>query len=193
MGLQMRSMRSIAPLQLRLSSWDLIRADPDQLGSLLLDDLLLADASSGLHHSVFLFESVLLCCQDSFANVSSDVRSFVPCYPIAKWEFGPAMNGHRPLDVLFAIPTTLLKSVRRASAGTSRYLFLSTIQYRPRIQVLSKLTGRYKIRCIHILSLHYSRLNVISGTLVFRHWSRSRHPSPQVLMWPGCSRAGLTR
>lgn len=130
MGLQMRSMKSIAPLQLRLDSWDLIRDDPDQLGSLLLDDLLLADVSSGLHCSVFLFDTVLVCCQDSFSHVSSDMRSFKPCYPIAKWEFGPAMNEHQPLEVLFTIPTNLFKSVRRVSAGMSGHSFISTLRYK---------------------------------------------------------------
>jgi hypothetical protein len=116
-GLQLRTMKSVGSLQSRIQSLAKIGTDLEQLGLLVLDDLLLADAASGLQHSVFLYESMLLCCRDS-VNDDSQLRSFSPCYPIAKWEFGPAMSRNQSLDILFAVPTSLFKSVRRVSAGT---------------------------------------------------------------------------
>lgn len=117
-GLHLRTMNSTGSLQARIEYWDGIGTDPGQLGLLVLDDLLLADVTSGLQHSVFLYESMLLCCQDSITDVSALNRhSFPFSYPIANWELGPAISRNQPLDILFAIPTSLFKSVRRVSAG----------------------------------------------------------------------------
>lgn len=121
-GQQARTMKSTEVLRNRVRSWVDVNHDPDQMGLLVLDDLLLADAASGLQHSVFLFESVLLCCQESGGDGSRGdgvVRSFTPCYPVAHWEFGPAMIRNQSLDVLFAVPTSYFESVRRVSPGES--------------------------------------------------------------------------
>lgn len=118
MGLQLRTMKSAGSLQSRIKSWD--EVDPEQLGILVLDDYLLADATSGLTHSVFLYESMLLCCQDTASDrshVDGAPRSFSTRYPIAKWELGPALSRNQPLDILFKVPTSFIKSVRRVSAG----------------------------------------------------------------------------
>lgn len=116
MGLQMRSMRSARSLERRINSWDSLGLDADNLGSLLLDDLLLTDASSGiLHHAVFLFDSILLCCQN--VGGSSDGKFYSTSYPIANWEFGPAMSGLLSMDVLFSVPVRLLQSICRVSKG----------------------------------------------------------------------------
>ncbi|KZP27947.1 hypothetical protein FIBSPDRAFT_1039924 [Athelia psychrophila] len=117
MGLQMRSMRSARYLERRITSWDSLGLDADNLGSLLLDDLLLTDASSGiLHHAVFLFDSILLCCQN--VGGSSDGKFYSTNYPIANWEFGPAMSGLLSMDILFSVPVRLLRSLCRVSKGT---------------------------------------------------------------------------
>ncbi|KAF7975961.1 hypothetical protein HWV62_8092 [Athelia sp. TMB] len=119
MGLQMRSIQSARSLERRINSWDSLGLDADSLGSLLLDDLLLTDASSGImHHSVFLFESILLCCQNVSTHDSLDMHAYAPVYPIAQWEFGPAMNGLITMDVLFSVPVNCLRSLHRVSAGT---------------------------------------------------------------------------
>jgi hypothetical protein len=113
-------MKSAGSLQSRIESWDKFGADPEQFGLLILDDLLLADATSGLQHSVFLYESMLLCCQDSVSDgpqVDGVLSSLSASYPIAKWEFGPAMGRNRSLEILFAVPTNLFNSIRRVSAG----------------------------------------------------------------------------
>ncbi|KIM89875.1 hypothetical protein PILCRDRAFT_812658 [Piloderma croceum F 1598] len=117
-GLQLRTVKSAESLQSRIKSWD--EVDPEQLEILVLDDYLLADATSGLTHSVFLYESMLLCCQDiasDRSHVDGAPRSFSARYPIAKWELGPALSRNQPLDILFKVPTNLFKSVRRVSAG----------------------------------------------------------------------------
>lgn len=118
MGLQLRTMKSAGSLQSRIKSWD--EVDPEQLGILVLDDYLLADATSGLTHSVFLYESMLLCCQDTASDrshVDGAPRSFSTRYPIAKWELGPALSRNQPLDILFKVPISFIKSVRRVSAS----------------------------------------------------------------------------
>ena len=120
MGEQARTTKGIAQLRTRIISWPPKLNTLDELGLLVLDDHLLVDAASGLQHSVFLFEAVLLCCHDAGSRGShngSAPRPFVPCYPIAKWEFGPAMNRGEPLAVLFTIPTALFHAVRRVSPG----------------------------------------------------------------------------
>lgn len=115
MGLQMRSMRSARSLERRINSWDSLGLDADNLGSLLLDDLLLTDASSDLlNHAVFLFDTVLLCCQNIRGTVDP---SFDRCQPIANWEFGPAMSGLLTMDLLFMVPVKFFSSLRRFSDG----------------------------------------------------------------------------
>jgi hypothetical protein len=132
-GQQLRTAKSTESLQSRVAAWSDIGADAEELGLLVLDDLLLADATSGLQHSVFLYDAMLLCCQDSVSTKSQadEVlrRSFSSRYPIAKWECGPAMSRTHPLDVLFAIPTSFFECVRRVSAGKLVSQLTSTRAY----------------------------------------------------------------
>ena len=114
-GEQARTTKGITQLHTRIISWPPKLNTLDDFGLLVLDDHLLADAASGLQHSVFLFETALLCCHDSGSRGPRDDSN--PYYPIAKWEFGPAMNRSQPLDVLFTIPTALFRAVRRVSPG----------------------------------------------------------------------------
>jgi len=181
-GLQLRTAKSTESLQSRIKPWDGV--DPEQLGLLVLDDLLLADVTSGLKHSVFLYESMLLCCQDSVNDeslVDGVLHSFDACYPIAKWELGPAMRCKQPLDILFKVPTNLFKSVRRVSAGTlefelRRLHLLTGVTF----QVLWKLTGSTTASSTPI---HLQRClwdNAINGIWRCSDWCRQQkvsHPS----------------
>jgi hypothetical protein len=184
-GLQLRTMKSAGSLQSRIESWDKVITDPEQLGLLILDDLLLADATSGLQHSVFLYESMLLCCHDSVSDgsqVDGVLRSFSSCYPIAKWEFGPAMNRNQCLDILFAVPTGNFNSVRRVSAGRLNLKFAPTFTRLDccDVQGLWKLTGLTRTSSIPIHLLHCLQDNVISGIWRYRHLYRKHKmcPSP---------------
>ena len=111
-GRQVRTVRSNRILKGRAYIWNGI--DPGELGMLLLDDCLVVN-SSGLQLSVFLFSTMLLCCAEGIDK--EQVEEYVPCYPIAPWELGPALRRTTPLNVTHAIPTSHLRTLRWTDSG----------------------------------------------------------------------------
>lgn len=103
MSRQIRTMQAAKILKARAYLWDSER-DPDSLGSLLLDDVLME--VSGTRHAVFLFETMLLCCLDG-AGDRRPAR-----YPTKPWELGPGLREKSLLNLVHAIPTSSLSAVR---------------------------------------------------------------------------------
>lgn len=104
---QLRTMRSVRILRARAYIWT--APDPDELGSILLDDCLVVNSTKGMHYSVFFFEALILCCREGFNRLEE--KSYAPSYPIHSWEVGPALRRQTPLDIIHAIPTSNLENV----------------------------------------------------------------------------------
>ncbi|KAK0201152.1 TKL/TKL-ccin protein kinase [Desarmillaria ectypa] len=102
MSRQIRTMRAAQILKARAYLWD-SEIDPDSLGSLLLDDVLME--ASGTRYAVFLFETMLLCCLDG-AGDRRPAR-----YPTKPWELGPGLREKSLLNLVHAIPTSSLAMV----------------------------------------------------------------------------------
>ena len=96
-------------LQGRVCVWNDI--NPEQLGNILLDDLVVTDLT-GRPCCLFLFETILLCCEEETNDAKTDM-----CYPIMPWELGPALKRDTPLRMLHAIPTANLTAVRCTDSG----------------------------------------------------------------------------
>lgn len=103
MSRQIRTMRAAKILKSRAYLWDSER-DPDSLGLLLLDDVLME--ASGTRYAVFLFETMLLCCLDG-AGYRRPAR-----YPTKPWELGPGLREKSLLNLVHAVPTNSLSTVR---------------------------------------------------------------------------------
>ncbi|KAK0471351.1 TKL/TKL-ccin protein kinase [Armillaria novae-zelandiae] len=103
MSRQIRTMRAAKILKARAYLWD-GESDPDSLGLLLLDDVLIE--ASGTRYAVFLFETMLLCCLDG----AGDRR--LARYPTKPWELGPGLREKSFLNLVHAIPTGSLSVIR---------------------------------------------------------------------------------
>jgi hypothetical protein len=114
----MRTVRCCNILKARAYVWN--GTDPDELGALILDDRLIVDETSGLQYSLFLFETMMLCCLEG-VDVPQ-VEGNVPIYPVQPWELGPALRRTTPLNLVHAIPTRHLKILRHCETGD--YLLL---------------------------------------------------------------------
>ncbi|KAG6915906.1 hypothetical protein DXG01_009373, partial [Tephrocybe rancida] len=106
-GLQLRTMRATSRLKGRAYTWT--APDPEDLGTLFLDDCLTMDSKGSQVCSVFLFESMMLCCTEGFDRRAA--RPHDQAYPIYAWEMGPALRRTSPLDIMHAIPISKLDSV----------------------------------------------------------------------------------
>lgn len=113
MGRLLRAMRSTRIFKARAFTWR-TDIDPSELGPLLMDDRITVDIS-GLHYSVFLYESMLLCCVEGVDD--AQVEDEHPRYPVRAWELGPALKGTTPLNLVHAIPTNRLKVLRCDGSG----------------------------------------------------------------------------
>ncbi|KAF8073945.1 TKL/TKL-ccin protein kinase, partial [Lyophyllum atratum] len=106
-GYQLRTMRSVRILKGRAYIWT--APDPEDLGIILLDDCLVVNPAKKIQYSVFLFETLLLCCREGFDR--KEVKQPVQTYPIYSWEMGPALRKASPLDIVHAIPVSRLEAV----------------------------------------------------------------------------------
>ncbi|KAJ7255043.1 TKL/TKL-ccin protein kinase [Mycena haematopus] len=110
MGYLVRTMRSARIFKGRAFTWR-ADVDPSELGPLLLDDLLSVDVSGmRIQYSVFLFETMLLCCTDDLGKRQADDEPYQ--YPVRAWELGPALQRTTPLNLVYAIPMPRLKVLR---------------------------------------------------------------------------------
>ncbi|KAF5382664.1 hypothetical protein D9615_002721 [Tricholomella constricta] len=105
-GYQLRTMRAVRTLKGRTYIW--IAPDPDDLGILLLDDCLVVDPAKKMQYSVFMFETLLLCCKEGFDR--REVEQPGQSYPIYPWEMGPALRKTNLLDIVHAIPVSELEA-----------------------------------------------------------------------------------
>jgi len=108
-GRSLRTMQSARVLKGRAYSWN--APDPDELGSLLLDDCITTDRLKDVQYSVFAFEASILCCREGpditdKPQISKNFR-----YPVKPWEFGPALRRHTALDVVYFISTDRLDNI----------------------------------------------------------------------------------
>ncbi|GLB38631.1 putative protein tyrosine kinase [Lyophyllum shimeji] len=106
-GRQLRTMRSVRLLKGRAYIWT--APDPEDLGVLLLDDCLAVEATKKTEYSVFLFETLFLCCKEGFDR--REAKQPPVAYPIYAWELGAALRKTSPLDIVHAIPVSRLQSV----------------------------------------------------------------------------------
>lgn len=77
---------------------------------------------SGMQYSVFLFETIFLCCLEGPGETSKqvEVEATTPQYPIHPWELGVALRERTtPLNMVNAIPTANLRSIRFVDRGES--------------------------------------------------------------------------
>lgn len=103
MSRQIRTMRCSSILKARAFLWD--PDSPSETGSLLLDDTLLV-SEIGLSYSLFLFDTVLLCCLEEIGSECKSSR-----YPVEPWELGPALKGTSMLSLAHSIPTQAIRQV----------------------------------------------------------------------------------
>ncbi|KAJ8090389.1 hypothetical protein AAF712_006676 [Marasmius tenuissimus] len=111
---QLRTVHAAQTIRKRAFKWS-NAIDPDELGSLLVDDTLILQESGQLH-DVFLFEAMLLCCAigpKSKRDERYDApNEYAPVYPIRSWVSGPALRKTTPLSLVYAIPTANVKVLR---------------------------------------------------------------------------------
>lgn len=122
MGWHLRTSRSALVLKGRAYIWD-HAVDPSELGPLLLDDRLLVGGTE-MYYSVFLFESMLLCCLEGPDKLVENEGQLATRYPLRPWELGPALRRTTPLNLIHAIPTRDLKVLRYGESG--RFLSISS-------------------------------------------------------------------
>jgi len=96
--------------------------DPGQLGMLLLDDYMVVECDrEQLLCSLFLFETMLLCCRDAIdVRLDTEENIMRPRYPVHAWELGPALSRSHALNILYTVPTDRLKSVQWLDQGMHR-------------------------------------------------------------------------
>ncbi|KAF8962977.1 TKL/TKL-ccin protein kinase [Flammula alnicola] len=112
-GHELRTMWCFQLLGSRFGSFNPL--DQESFGNALLDDCLLVDPVSGLYYSVFLFETMLLCCTD---NRRSDMVNIGNTrYPVKPWEIGPALMEKYPLNIVLSIPTGSLVALHCIDAA----------------------------------------------------------------------------
>ncbi|TFK27549.1 TKL/TKL-ccin protein kinase [Coprinopsis marcescibilis] len=104
-GMELRTIWACRHLRTRLGS---LRAlDLDGLGTAILDDRIMVDPISGLHYSIILFHTLLLCCREKeHSSRCGDAR-----YPTKSWELGPALSATSSLNLVFAISTKSLTTL----------------------------------------------------------------------------------
>ncbi|EAU86182.2 TKL/TKL-ccin protein kinase [Coprinopsis cinerea okayama7 len=105
-GFELRTIWAARCLKMRLGN-TLRSFSSEGLGTALLDDRLVVDPVSGDHYSVFLFQSLLICCKER----SSEARTADVRYPMKAWELGPALSGTCPLSIVCAVPTKNLMTI----------------------------------------------------------------------------------
>lgn len=103
-GIELRTMWTCRRLPGRLKA--LKSLNMEGLGSVLLDDRLMIDPISGIHHSVFLFQTMLFCCIER-----QDPGNCLGKYPVKPWELGVALGQTTPLTLAYAIPIQSLRSL----------------------------------------------------------------------------------
>jgi len=86
-------------------------------GSIILDGIFGVEFS-GLRYSLFLYESLLLCCLDlEDAPRKADGIAFPVHHPVQPWNIGPGLRGSTPLDFAFVIP---LSKFQTSQCGPDR-------------------------------------------------------------------------
>lgn len=111
-GRQLRTMRSARVVSRRIYQWNELNAE--ELGTILLDDYLIIYPNSTERYCVFLFETHLLCCEESFDGRQLE---YADKYPIRSWELGPALRRTTPLHLVYTIPTDRITTVRCPFTG----------------------------------------------------------------------------
>ena len=114
-GAEICTMRSASILKSRAFIWT--APDPDDFGTILLDDCVVIHPTKKTGYSVFLFETCLLCCTEGKDRYGENWPA--AAYPIQPWDIGPALRKRSPLDIAHVIPTSQLESV--LSPDTSVY------------------------------------------------------------------------
>lgn len=113
-GQELRTMACFHLLGPRFGFLNPLNAD-DTLGTSLLDDCLVINPESGQYYSVFLFQTMLLCCTDH--RRSDMVNIGGSRYPIRPWEIGPALSQKFPLHIVLSIPTANLNTLHCIDTG----------------------------------------------------------------------------
>ncbi|KAI3608695.1 hypothetical protein WG66_003719 [Moniliophthora roreri] len=103
---QLRTYHSTHIIRSRAFYWP-NNIDPDDLGTLLLDDVLVM-GDTGMAYESLLFEEMLLCCLGG----SRDDEDEMPVYPIRAWVLGPVLKKSTPLNLVYAIPTRSMRVLR---------------------------------------------------------------------------------
>ncbi|KAJ7819194.1 TKL/TKL-ccin protein kinase [Mycena olivaceomarginata] len=129
MGRLVRTMRSSRIFKGRAFAWR-ADVDPSELGPLLLDDLLVVDASGmPVQYSVFLFEMMLL------------------LTPVRAWELGPALQRTTPLNLVYAIPTPRLKLLRLSDSNTLELDWIDEAHSPRTLEFYTACTEQYEQWC----------------------------------------------
>ncbi|KAF9525854.1 hypothetical protein CPB83DRAFT_858745 [Crepidotus variabilis] len=107
-GMELRTMTTHTTLSPRLKLTKQLNII-DDAGTLLLDDCLIINSSTGEYYSVFLFQTTILCCRDHRQSDNINLES--TRYPIRSWEMGPALGARYPLQIVKTIPTSELRTL----------------------------------------------------------------------------------
>lgn len=138
LAIQIKTMWSLKPIKARAFGWRNLSSSVsgftwnglESLGSLVLDDRLIMHETTDrvlTQCSLLLFESVLICCKDSFVEPSSGYTGYHPDeteYPIKPWELGPAIRANVSLVMVQMIPLRALEDVHSPHACMSSLLFV---------------------------------------------------------------------
>ena len=114
-GIELRTMWAFRRLPSRLGA--LKSLSMEGLGGIILDDRLMIDPLSGVHHSVILFQTMLFCCRER-----TDIGNGSSRYPVKPWELGPSLSQTCSLAIVHAIPTVRLLSLHCIDEGKYPHL-----------------------------------------------------------------------
>lgn len=133
MSWELRTLRAVKILKGRAFHWHSpgtsrrgLIIDPSELGTLILDDELVAEdaktTSGSALYQIFLFDTMLLCCLPGLQSNSrhhgfNDEHIGSARYPIRPWELGPALRRTVPLNLIYAIPTKEMVELRLLDSG----------------------------------------------------------------------------
>ncbi|KAH7871132.1 uncharacterized protein C8R40DRAFT_1122895 [Lentinula edodes] len=128
MSWELRTLRAVKILKGRAFHWHSLGTsrsgpiiDPAELGTLILDDELVAEdtetTSGSALYQIFLFDAMLLCCLpgpqgNSRRHGYNDEHLGSARYPVRPWELGPALRRTVPLNLIYAIPTKEMVELR---------------------------------------------------------------------------------
>ncbi|CAK5271870.1 unnamed protein product [Mycena citricolor] len=164
MGNLLRTMKAAGIFQGRAFSWR-SDVDPNELGPLLLDDLVDMQAPTS-RRSLFLFEMALLCCTEEVDGESTHLEQQENVrYPILAWELGPALRKSTPLNLVCVIPTARMRRLRLCDSDSIELDWLDENNRLETIELFTSCTEQYDQWCATLEHFVPSIYQGSSGTI----------------------------